>query len=140
MLTARPLQQARVMARILIVDDDEDVAWAVEMLLRHFGHVVRIACDGETGLRMLQESTPDLVVLDVEMPVMDGPAMAYRMFVHNCGLENIPIVLLSGVNEFEAVARRVGTPYFLPKPFEVADLLQLVDRALNERILPRPAT
>lgn len=126
------------MASILIVDDDEDVAWAVEMLLRRDGHAVRVAHDGEAGLSMLQDSRPDLVVLDVEMPVMDGPTMAYRMFVTNCGLENVPIVLLSGINDVDAVARRVGTPYFLPKPFDVAGLLQLVERALKERSLPRP--
>lgn len=126
------------MASILIVDDDEDVAWSVEMLLRHGGHIVRVAHDGEAGLLMLQDSKPDLVVLDVEMPVMDGPTMAYRMFVTNCGLENIPVVLLSGIQNVDAVARRIGTPYFLPKPFDVAGLLQLVERALQEGILPRP--
>jgi DNA-binding NarL/FixJ family response regulator len=49
------------------------------------GHVVRVANDGEAGLRLLDESRPDAIVLDVEMPRLDGPTMAYRMFVHNAG-------------------------------------------------------
>ncbi|HEY1587266.1 MAG TPA: hypothetical protein VGH63_16335, partial [Polyangia bacterium] len=80
----------------------------------------------------------DLAVLDVEMPLLDGPSMAYRMFVHNCGLENIPIVLVSGVFDLPHVAARVGTPYFSAKPFDTAEMMSLVDRALTEHALPRP--
>jgi DNA-binding NtrC family response regulator len=126
-------------ADLLIVDDDEDVAWAVEQHLLLEGHTVRVAHDGEEGLSHLKARLPDLVVLDVEMPVLDGPAMAYRMFVHNVGLENIPIVLMSGVFDLTAVATRVGTPYFTPKPFDTDALKQLVRRALTERALPRPS-
>ena len=127
------------MADLLIVDDDLDVVWVLEQIMQLDGHVVRVAHDGEEGLRSLNERTPDLVILDVEMPVLDGPGMAYQMFVHNCGLENIPILLLSGVYDFDAVARRVGTPYAMQKPFDPTALLQLVSRALTERALPRPS-
>jgi DNA-binding NtrC family response regulator len=126
------------MPDVLIVDDDEDVSWVLEQLIRREGHTVRVATDGETGLATLQERLPDVVILDVEMPILDGPSMAYRMFVHNCGLENIPIVLASGVTDLPAVARRVGTPYFTTKPFDVATILTLLQRALTERALPRP--
>jgi DNA-binding NtrC family response regulator len=125
-------------ADVVLVDDDEDVAWALEQLLQLAGHTVRVAHDGEEGLLLLEQQLPDLAILDVEMPLLDGPSMAYRMFVHNCGLENIPIVLISGVFDLPSVAARVGTPYFSPKPFETAAILSLVDRALTERALPRP--
>jgi DNA-binding NtrC family response regulator len=127
------------MADVLIVDDDEDVAWILEQLLLREGHAVTIATDGEAGLAALQRRMPELVILDVEMPVLDGPSMAYRLFVHNCGLENIPIVLSSGVKDLRAVATRVGTPYFMAKPFDVAGILALVRRAATERALPRPS-
>ncbi len=123
---------------MLIVDDDEDVAWAVEQLVLSAGHTVRVAADGEAGLAALAERAPDVVILDVEMPLLDGPGMAYRMFVHDAGLEEIPIVLLSGVFELHKVAERVGTPYFTPKPFDPRQLLALVQRALTERAPPRP--
>ena len=127
------------MADLLIVDDDLDVVWVLEQIMQLDGHIVRVAHNGEEGLRLLNERYPDLVILDVEMPILDGPGMAYQVFVHNCGLENVPILLLSGVFDFEAVANRVGTPYAMPKPFGPKELLQLVGRALTERALPRPA-
>jgi hypothetical protein len=62
--------------------------------------------------------------------------MAYEMFLRNCGLERIPIVLLSGVDGLERVALGVGTPYFLGKPFSLAALYALVERALAEGVAP----
>jgi DNA-binding NtrC family response regulator len=126
------------MADLLIVDDDIDVVWVLEQIMQLDGHGVRVAHNGEEGLRLLNERYPDLVILDVEMPVLDGPSMAYQMFVHDCGMEDVPILLLSGVFDFEAVACRVGTPYALSKPFDPQELLQLVSRALTERAMPRP--
>jgi DNA-binding NtrC family response regulator len=126
------------MAELLIVDDDLDVVWILEQVLMQAGYVVRVAYNGEEALRSLHERYPDLVILDVEMPVLDGPGLAYQMFVHNCGMENTPIVLLSGVFDIEAVARRVGTPYFLGKPFNPNDLMRMVRRALVEQAVPRP--
>lgn len=78
----------------------------------------------------------DLVLLDVEMPVMDGPAMAYQMFLHNLGLEGIPVLLISGVPELVRIAKEVGTPYFVSKPFKYERLIAAVTRALSERIPP----
>lgn len=127
------------MADVLIVDDDEDVAWVLEQLLLREGHTVTVAANGVAGLAAMQRRLPDVVILDVEMPLLDGPTMAYRMFVHNCGLENIPIVLSSGVQNLQAVATRVGTPYYTAKPFDVAAILALVRRAATERALPRPS-
>ncbi|MDB4966282.1 MAG: response regulator [Myxococcales bacterium] len=126
------------MADVVVVDDDEDVAWVLQQLLEIAGHNVRVAHDGEEGLLLLQERLPDVAILDVEMPLLDGPSMSYRMFVHNCGLENIPIVLVSGVFDLSRVAARVGTPYFCAKPFDTSAMMSLVDRALTERALPRP--
>ena len=127
------------MAHLLVVDDDVDVCWMLQELLEREGHVVRVANDGEAGLRLLDESRPDAIVLDVEMPRLDGPTMAYRMFVHNAGLENIPIVLLSGVHDLHATAQRVGTPYYLGKPFDFEALMSIVGRAVVERGLARPS-
>jgi DNA-binding NtrC family response regulator len=126
------------MADVVLVDDDEDVAWVLQQLMEIAGHTVRVAHDGEQGLSLLEQRLPDLALLDVEMPLLDGPSMVYRMFVHNCGLENIPIVLVSGVFDLPEVAARVGTPYFCAKPFDAGSLLGLLDRALAERTLPRP--
>lgn len=125
------------MANVLIVDDDADAADALAQIMRGEGHEVRVGFDGAEGFRLIEERCPDLVLLDVEMPVLDGPGLAYQMFVHDCGMENIPVVLVSGVAELANLASRVGTPYFLAKPFRYERLLEVVEDALRERIPPR---
>jgi CheY-like chemotaxis protein len=124
------------MAELCIVDDDADIAETLSEFLRDEGHRVRVAANGEEGLRLLDEGFPDLVLLDVEMPELDGPGMAHRMFLQNLGRENVPIVFLSGVADLHRVAARVGTPYYLPKPFSLERLLQVLSRALVARVAP----
>jgi CheY-like chemotaxis protein len=125
------------MAAVLIVDDDDDVASATGDLLRSEGHEVRIAANGEHGLRLIAETHPDVIVLDVEMPVLDGPSMAYQLLVRDCGLESIPIVLVSGKVGLRQTAALVGTPYALGKPCDAQALLDMLDRALREGKTPR---
>jgi CheY-like chemotaxis protein len=127
------------MADILVVDDNVELAQLVALVLMAEDHGVRVVYDGKAGLAALDEGFPDLVVLDVDMPVLDGPGMAYRMLVEDLGRELIPIVLLSGAVNLAAVARRVGTPYVLTKPCEPELLLAMVRRALTERTRPWPA-
>jgi DNA-binding NtrC family response regulator len=127
------------MADVLIVDDDVDVAELLGEAVASRGHHVRIAHDGEHGLRELAHRIPDVVLLDVEMPLLNGPGMAYQMFIHNCGLERVPIVLLSGIVGLREIAARVGTPYFLEKPYSVSAVLSMCERALVERIAPTPS-
>jgi CheY-like chemotaxis protein len=75
------------MADPFIVDDDPDSLEALAEVIRIAGHEVRSAYNGEEGLRRLAERQPDLILLDVQMPVLSGPEMAYRMLVHNVGQE-----------------------------------------------------
>jgi DNA-binding NtrC family response regulator len=126
-------------ADLLIVDDDIDSTAALAEIMRAQGHHVRIAYNGEEGLRLAHALIPQIVLLDVEMPILGGPGMAYEMLLHNMGLEKVPVVLLSGVSNLNEVAARVGTPYFLGKPYRAERLVALVSRALSERIAPRPA-
>jgi DNA-binding NtrC family response regulator len=124
------------MADVLVVDDDADVAETLAEVLRAEGHEARVARDGLQGLEKLHARRPDLILLDVEMPKLTGPEMAYEMFVRDAGLEKIPIVLISAILDLRAVAALVKTPYFLPKPFLLGDVLALIARALRERRHP----
>ena len=126
------------MASILIVDDDRDLAEMLGDLLREAGLDVRTAHDGQEGLKLIEEQLPDLVLLDVEMPCLGGPEMAYRMLVHDMGEEQVPIVLVSGVTDLFKVAELVGTPYYLGKPYDLDRISTLVSRALVERTPPAP--
>jgi CheY-like chemotaxis protein len=126
------------MGDILIVDDDADMAMTLGELFAQEGHVVRVANDGLAGLAEVDARFPDVVVLDIEMPVLDGPAMAARLLIENVGRERIPVVMVSGFLDLAAVAGRLGTPYCLPKPSPPDAILGMVNRALTERIPPRP--
>jgi DNA-binding response OmpR family regulator len=123
-----------------VVDDDVDLATIVARVLESQGFRVRIASSGEEGLLRLHDRLPDLVILDVEMPHLTGPQMAYRMFIHDAGFEQVPIVLVSGAVGLPDVAAKTGIPYSLAKPFDLDDLLALVSRALIERRAPNPGS
>ena len=125
------------MATVLIVDDDEDLRTLLAIFLEIAGHEVRQARNGREGIKAITKGVPDLVVLDVEMPVLSGPEMAYELFIRDCGLENIPLILVSGVVGLGKVAAIVGTPYHLAKPYDPQSLLDLIDRALREQISPK---
>jgi CheY-like chemotaxis protein len=127
-----------LMANFLIVDDDPDLADLLAEVLRAKGHECEVAHDGREGLARVRSATPDLVLVDVEMPILNGPDMAYQMFLRNCGDERIPVVLISGIVGLPDIAAAVGTPYFLAKPYTVSSVLHLVARALEERRLPHP--
>ena len=126
------------MADILLVEDDPDISELVQLFLEAAGHRVRVARNGREGLERLEERLPEVVVMDVEMPVLSGPQMVERMFVENMGRENIPVVVVSAAMGLRAVAERIGTPYFLSKPFSPEALLGLLDQALGERRIPQP--
>lgn len=128
------------MSELLIVDDDSDLAELLEDALAAHGHHIVRAANGAQGLEALSTRIPDAIVLDVEMPELDGPAMALQMYLHDRGFEMVPIVLVSGVVGLPAVAARVGTPYFLSKPYTLEAVTRLCDKALAERVAPVPAS
>jgi DNA-binding response OmpR family regulator len=125
------------MANLLIVDDDDDLRDLLAEFLSASGHRVRSARDGAEGLLLLEEDIPDALLLDVDMPVLDGPAMARQMLIEDAGLERVPILLLSGCADLPAVARAIGTPYYQFKPAAPGVLVSTLERVLHERAPPR---
>jgi CheY-like chemotaxis protein len=128
------------MANILIVDDDVELADLFSEILRTEGHSVRIARNGEEGLRLLRaQPLPNLLVLDVEMPILSGPGVAHRMLLHDAGQEMVPIVLVSGHTDLPEIAARMGTPYFLSKPCDITEFLDVLHGALKGHLAPSSA-
>jgi CheY-like chemotaxis protein len=82
---------------------------------------------------------PDVVILDVDMPGMTGPAMAHEMLVHDAGQEHIPVILMSANRALAEIAGRMGTPYFLAKTGDIAVFFEMVDRAIREHKAPSSA-
>jgi excisionase family DNA binding protein len=112
---------------VLVVDDDPDVRQVVRANLEAEGYTVREAGSAAEGLASLEEAAPDLLLLDVMMPEVDGWEMLRRV-QERFGLGAIPVLVFSGTVEERAVsdAAARGARGFLGKPF---DLQQLIDQA-----------
>ena len=110
---------------VLIVDDDERVREYVRVNLEMEGYAVREAGSAEEGLGVLDEVSPDLILLDVMMPEVDGWEMLRRVQERH-GVGAIPVVMFSGkVDEREAVeATARGAQGFLGKPFDPQQLIE----------------
>lgn len=133
-------EQSALVSRILLVDDDRDMADSLADMLRSEGHDVHTASSGEEGLRTLRASPlPDIVLLDVDLPILSGPGMAHKMLLHDAGEEHVPVVLVSARHDLREIAGRMGTPYFFEKTSDIDKLLQVIDRALRERVAPASA-
>jgi excisionase family DNA binding protein len=116
---------------VLIVDDDERLREYVRVNLEMEGYAVHEAASAEEGLRVLEESTPDLVLLDVMMPQMDGWEMLKRVQERH-GVGTIPVVMFSGKID-EAVAGEAtsrGAQGFIGKPFNPQELIEQTKQLL----------
>lgn len=121
-----PAGQAKSGPLVLLVDDDERVRELVRINLEFEGYTVREAADANEGLAAIDEAKPDLVLLDVMMPQVDGWEMLTRM-QERYGVGAIPVVMFSSQvdEQAEEQATSRGAQAFVGKPF---DLQQLVDR------------
>jgi DNA-binding response OmpR family regulator len=114
--------------RILVIDDKPDIAIALRMLLERAGHEVITAENGRLGLRTFYETRPDLVVLDVRMPELDGWQTLERLR----DLSDVPVLMYSGTspNADELERLRPGRDAFRPKPFFGSELAETVGELL----------
>lgn len=119
------------MARILAVDDDPRIRRFVSSVLGEAGHEVDAVGDAESAFARLLEARPDLFVLDINLPGMDGLALA-RKLSSNKGTQSIPVLIVSVRTDprFKAAAFASGVLTYLEKPFKKADLLAAVGLAL----------
>jgi two-component system, OmpR family, alkaline phosphatase synthesis response regulator PhoP len=117
---------------ILVVDDEPPVARLVEVNLVRAGYRVRTAADGEEALACIAEERPDLVILDVMMPRMDGFEALKRIKADPATVD-LRVVMLTARSQdddvFEGYGR--GAHWYLPKPFEPEELLTVVRLALG---------
>ena len=126
------------MARILLVDDNEDFRFVFGTLLTYHGHVVHDAADGAIGVRMAREIYPDVIVLDIAMPVMNGEEAMAELKTHPT-TSSIPIVALTALEPLSAsLGQRPGFDAFLTKPVELRRVLEVFDGILREA-KPAPA-
>ncbi len=121
------------MSRILVIDDDQAIAELIKVNLELLGHQVTTANDGIKGLALAQQNRPDLIVLDVMMPDLDGFTVCQRIR-QNPGTNTIPILMLTalGMTRDKVKGFDSGADDYLTKPFEIPEL-QVRVRALLRR-------
>lgn len=112
---------------ILVVDDDESVRDLVTFKLEMAGYQTITAGDGCTALTVVNEARPDLVILDIVMPGMDGLSVCYRMHA-DPATADIPVIMLSGMATETDIdlAYVSGAEEYLPKPLNPVDLVRRV--------------
>ena len=112
---------------VLIVDDNQSVTSALGKLLERDGYKVETACDGETALMIAQESYPDAIILDIDLPGKNGYEIVrtLRKNLYSAAL----LIALSGYGQAEhkRMAREAGFDYHLTKPVLVAEIEQLLN-------------
>jgi two-component system, chemotaxis family, chemotaxis protein CheY len=116
--------------RVLVVEDDELLREALAEVLTDDGHDVRTATNGADALGELEAWEPQLIVLDLMMPVMDG--FAFRDEQRRRDLRtDVPVLVLSAVRDLDAAADRIAAAACLAKPFRLEEVLASVSTLLD---------
>ena len=122
------------MAKILYIEDMQDNITLVERIVKSRGHEFLFATDAETGLELAFASKPDLILLDLGLPDVDGQTLSVWL-KGDQSLSSIPIIVLTAWPE--EVVRQTVSAYnlngYLCKPFSLADLVSLIDSVLGAK-------
>jgi len=126
------------MKKILIVDDEEAVCWALDRALTREGYRAFTASSAEQGFALAEKEGPDVVVLDVRLPGLDGLSALARF--HEL-LPDSPVIIITAFGNLTTAVRAVegGAFDYLGKPFDLNQALETVGRALQKRALPPAA-
>lgn len=127
---SRALGCGRIVARVLVVEDEPLLRDLVAAVLQDEGYAVATAAHGVAGLAEVRRALPDAVILDLMMPVMDGPTFltAFRR-LPDC--RTIPVVIVSAVKAELERARQLAAHAWLAKPYDLDDLIATVGRFIR---------
>ena len=114
---------------VLVVEDDKNIAELLQMYLEKEGYAVTVAHDGGTGLSKFRAIKPDLVLLDVMMPVMDGWSVCKAIRAE----ERTPIIMLTakGETDDKVLGLQTGADDYITKPFEMKEVLARIEAVLR---------
>ena len=127
--------------KILVVDDEIYIVHILDFSLGMEGYEVVTALDGEQALERVASEKPDLIVLDIMMPKLDGYEVC-RAVKSNPTTKNVPVILLSakGRNVDQKMGFDVGADDYITKPFSPRKLVERINQLLGQTITERPAS
>ncbi len=118
--------------KILIVDDEQDIVETLKFMLEAQGYECFCAYDGETGLNMAKEIMPDLMILDVMMPKINGYKIS-RLLKYDTKYKDIPIIMVTARSQEDdkIIGQETGVNEYITKPFELDEVIEKVKEYLN---------
>lgn len=119
--------------KILVVEDEESLLKLESILLTSKGYEVQGVTTGQAALDAIAEETPDLVLLDIMLPEMDGFEVCRRI-KENPRTKDLPVVMLTAKKSREDMARgqQVGADWYITKPFKSVNVIETIQRFLNK--------
>ncbi|MBQ8476397.1 response regulator [bacterium] len=120
------------MKKILIVDDEKDIVETLSFMLKAKGFECVCAYDGEMGLALAKSEKPDLVILDVMMPKINGYKIC-RLLKFDNKYKDIPIIMVTARSQDEdkIIGEETGADEYITKPFEFSDVLDKINKYLG---------
>ncbi len=124
------------MAKVLVIDDDKDTMRILEAKLTDAGYQVLQAADGKEGLEKAREVRPDLILLDVMMPELDGLSVLQHLKFDTL-TDKIPVVIMTAKGEkMQKLFTMEGAAAYLTKPFVFSELLDELKKCLTGKVSP----
>lgn len=120
------------MKKILIVDDEQDIVESLKFVLETADFTCYCAYNGEDGLRLAKEIVPDLIILDVMMPKINGYKIS-RLLKYDAKYKNIPILMVTARSQDEdkLIGEETGADEYITKPFELDEVVKTVEKYLK---------
>ena len=120
------------MKKILIVDDEQDIVESLKFVLEGSNYTCYCAYNGEDGLNLAREIVPDLIILDVMMPRINGYKIS-RLLKFDKKYQNIPILMITARSQEEdkLIGEETGANEYITKPFDLDEVLQIVQKYLQ---------
>ena len=122
------MKQNGELKKVLVIDDDDELADVVRQVLRDSGYSVATVRHGAAALELVRHISPDLILLDLTMPIMDGWSFVSQ-YRRNAKAD-ARIVLLTGNSHAPEIAETLSADGYVTKPFDLADLMSVVRREL----------
>src|ERR1039457_4646534 len=118
-------------SKILVIDDEEDLRENLKYVLQMKGYVVELAEDGVKGLKALENFTPELIILDLNMPNMGGIEFYQKICVRDFPI--YPVFVLTARANMEKFFKDFNVDGFMAKPFELTDLIHEINFIINKK-------